>query len=78
MSLEDPDRDGLTPAERRLDQLLEPLRRDPPRAEASLVERTVRTARWQQSVRAPLHAIGQIAGAMAEALRLLLGKGGRS
>ncbi len=63
-----------TPAERRLDEHLG-LLRDAPKAPASLVGHVVRTARWQQSLRAPLLAVAHLAAAATDAIRLLLGAG---
>ena len=65
----------MTPAERKLAGHLTLLQEtpDPP---ASLTERVLRTARWQQSVRSPLLALTHVMGTVADAFRLLLG--GRS
>ncbi len=68
--------DQLSRTEQRLLQLLEPLRTNAPSPAQSLVERTMRSARWQRSVRAPLFAAGQLASAIVDALRILLGPGG--
>jgi hypothetical protein len=62
---------GLSRAEERLLQLLEPLRADPQRPSATLVGRTVRTARWQRHARVPLQFVGHLAGTVLDAVRLL-------
>jgi hypothetical protein len=67
---EDPE---LSPAERRLRGLLEVLAVETPRPDPGLPGRVVRTVRWQRPVRAALGATGQLAGAVADGLALLLG-----
>ena len=59
-------------AERRLAEHLELLRAERPTPGTTLVKRVVRTARWQQAVRAPLRVAGMIAGAIVDGfLRLV-------
>lgn len=65
--------DTLTPAERRLDEHMELLRTDAPVPPAPLVARIVHAARWQAAIRRPLVAIGALAGAVADGVRLLFG-----
>lgn len=63
----------LPAAEQRLGEylvLLRDVRLDTP---DSLTERVVRTAHWQRTVREPLLAIGHIAAAVGDTLRVLLG-----
>jgi hypothetical protein len=55
--------DTLTPAERRVRTLLEPLRDKRMPHGQELVERVGRTARWQRPVRRVLVAIGQAVAA---------------
>ena len=64
--------ESLTPAERRLHEHLL-LLRDTPAAPASLTERVLYTARWQQTLRSPLLAVAHLAAAAADGIRLLLG-----
>lgn len=59
-------------AERRLDEHLEPLRREGPEPGQELAIRVVRTARWQRALRAPLRVIGLLAGAFADGLAGLI------
>lgn len=77
MSGTDPDPDIMTPAERRLLELVGALRGQTPEPGADLGARVVRTARWQHAVRAPLAAIGRLAGTVADGLALIAGAGGR-
>ncbi len=77
MSGTDPEPDVITPAQRRLLELVATLRGETPEPATDLGSRVVRTARWQQAVRAPLAAIGRLAGTVAEGLGLLAGHGGR-
>ncbi len=65
--------DVLSPAERQLDEHLEMLRSDAPVPPAPLVARIVHAARWQRAIRRPLVAVGALAGAVADGVRLLLG-----
>lgn len=69
--------EGGPPAERRLDEHLELLRQGPPEPGRTLRRRTVRTARWQRAIRAPLQIVGLIAGALVDGVAQLLGTGGR-
>lgn len=64
-------------AEGRVADLLALLRSDAPDSEVSLGPHVMRTARWQSSLRPPLRAVGLIAGALADGVRLLLGIGER-
>jgi hypothetical protein len=66
----------LPAAERRLGEHLV-LLRDVPDAPASLTKRVVRAAHWQRVVREPLLAVGHVAAAVGDALRVLLGGGRR-
>jgi hypothetical protein len=63
----------LSPAERRLHEHMELLRTEPPAPPAPLVARIVHAARWQRAIRRPLLAIGALAGAVADGVRLLFG-----
>ena len=63
--------DELSPAERRLGEHMELLRTEPPVPPAPLVARIMHAARWQRAVRRPLVAIGALAGALIDGLRLL-------
>jgi hypothetical protein len=63
----------LSPAERRLDEHMELLRTDAPAPPAPLVARIVHAARWQRAIRRPLVAVGALAGAVLDGVRLLLG-----
>jgi hypothetical protein len=65
--------EALSPAERRLHEHMELLRTEPPVAPAPLVVRIVHAARWQRAIRRPLVAVGALAGAIVDGLRLLLG-----
>jgi len=78
MSAPGPPSDPLTPAEQRLQTHLEVLHdpADEP-GDPSFVPRTVRTARWQRTVRGPLRLAGMLAAAAVEGITLVLG-GGRS
>jgi hypothetical protein len=60
--------DDRSPAERRLGEHLELLRRAPLQPDRSLVARIGRTARWQRVVRAPLRVVGMIAEAVVDGL----------
>lgn len=62
----------LPAAERRLTEYLV-LLHDVPDAPASLSTRVVRAAHWQRVVREPLLALGHVAAAASDALRVLLG-----
>lgn len=65
--------EALNPAERRLDEYLELLRSDAPTPPAPLVGKIVRAARWQRTLRRPLVAVGALAAAVGDGVRLLLG-----
>lgn len=77
MSAAEPPVDPLTPAEQRLRTHLEVLHdpRDEP-DDPSFVPQTVRTAKWQRTVRAPLRLAGLLAAATIEGIVLVVG--GRS
>jgi hypothetical protein len=62
-----------SPAERRLDEHMELLRTDAPVPPAPLVAQIVHAARWQRAIRRPLVAVGALAGAVADGVRLLFG-----
>ncbi len=64
-------------AERGLDKHLELLRERPPEPGRSLARRTVRTARWQSAVRAPLRIAGLVASALFHGVVELLASGRR-
>lgn len=63
----------LSPAEARLVALLELLRLEAPRAEDSLTERVMRTARWQYALRGTLRLLSEIVAALTEGLALVFG-----
>jgi hypothetical protein len=62
----------LPAAERRLSEYLVSLH-DVPDGPAALTPRVVRAAHWQRVVREPLLALGRVAAAAGDALRVLLG-----
>ncbi len=66
-------REALTPAERGLHEHLEVLRLDAPPPPSSMVAQVVRAARWQRAVRRPLLAVGALAAAVLDGVRLLFG-----
>ncbi len=66
--------DPPTPAEARLDQLLKPLRAEPPRPEPGMALAVVRTARWQSAFRGALRAVSQLVVAAAGVARLVVGR----
>ncbi len=71
--------DSASPAERKLEEHLELVRRDRPEGGTQLTRRVVRTARWQRAARTPLQAVGRIAAALVDGLALALGgRRGRS
>lgn len=57
------------PLERRLAALLAELRAGPEPDEA-LIERVIRTARWQHAIRGAVRAVGDLVGAVVDALEL--------
>jgi hypothetical protein len=59
--------------EARLRGYLDELREDPPRPDPGMADRIVQKARWQQSARGPLQAIGLLLATLAEGLSDLLG-----
>ncbi len=65
-------REELTPAEKRLVGLLLLLQAETRRLDASLTSSVMRRVRLQFATRALLHAIGSIAGAVADALAILV------
>ncbi len=65
--------EALSPAERRLHHHLELLKADAPPSPPSMVPKIVRAARWQRVARRPLLAIGALAAALGDGIRLLLG-----
>jgi hypothetical protein len=73
-----PEPDDTSPAIRTLESYLKSLRDDPLRPGVALVPSIVRKARWQQLVRAPLHAAGALFGALAEGVTVLFGPGRHS
>jgi hypothetical protein len=62
----------MSDAERRVVEYVETLGEDVPQPGHALAPRIVRTARWQRGLRAPLHAVGVLAAAVADALARLL------
>ncbi len=68
--------DVATPAEARVRDLLGQLADVPPPPGTALVPRVVRTARWQRVVRGALSAAGNVVGAMAEGLSMLVRRRG--
>ncbi len=65
--------DGLTLAERRLDEHLELLRSDGLHRSPELVDRIVRAARRQRLIRQPLLVVTHFVATFGDGLRLLLG-----
>jgi hypothetical protein len=65
----------LTPAQARLDELLEPLRAEPPAAPAALSPAVLRSARWQGTAREALRAVSHIALAAADVFSAAIGRG---
>jgi hypothetical protein len=65
-----------TPAERRLDELLRPLREDPPRGTPGTALAVVSRARWQRSLRAALHSASRLVAAVGDAIGVALGRRG--
>lgn len=63
-----------TPAQRRVQSLLESLREGAPSAGTALTRRVVSMARWQRPVRHALQIAGRLAGALGDGLRVLLGQ----
>jgi hypothetical protein len=62
----------LSPAEWRLREHLTLLRTGPPEPDPAIVGRIVRRARSQRAVRGPLRAMGHLAAALSDGIRLLL------
>jgi hypothetical protein len=62
------------PGEGRLGLYLAELREDQPTADAALVPRIQRSARWQLAIRGPLEVIGHLSGAFADGIAALLGE----
>jgi hypothetical protein len=73
MTPREPPADDLTPAELGLARHLALLREAPSTGGATLVARVVRAARWQEAVREPLALVGNVAGILADAVKLVLG-----
>jgi hypothetical protein len=71
--------DPATPAERRLVELLRPLREDPPRGTPGTALAVVTRARWQRPLRAALHSASRLVAAVGDAIDVALGhrRGGR-
>ncbi len=65
--------EALSPAERGLNEHLQLLRIDAPLPPAAMVAKIVRSVRWQQALRRPLLAVGALAAAAIEGIRLLFG-----
>jgi hypothetical protein len=68
--------EGLTPAEQRVQTLLEPLREEQSPHGDELTASIARTARWQRPVRRAATAIGQAAAAFGTGIGAL-SRGGR-
>ncbi len=64
-------------AEGRVVELLGLLRSDPPGSEISLRTSVMRRARWQRAIQPSLRALGLVAGALGDGVRLLLATSGR-
>lgn len=60
--------------EQRLAGHLASLRDEPPRPGTALVKHVVRTARWQELLRVPVRAVGNLLGATADGLAMLFGR----
>lgn len=73
MTAHEPPADDLTPAELGLARHLALLQEEPATGGGGLVARVVRAARWQEAVREPLVLVGNVAGILADAVRLVLG-----
>lgn len=73
MTAGEPPADDLTPAELGLARHLALLREAPPPGGSALVSQVIRAARWQEAIREPLVLVGAAAGALADAVRLVLG-----
>jgi hypothetical protein len=73
MTAFEPPADDLTPAELGLTRHLALLQDEPATGGAGLVARVIRAARWQEAVREPLTLVGNVAGILADAVRLVLG-----
>jgi hypothetical protein len=67
---EDPD--ARDPAQARVGQLLVSLRDQPVPTGRALVRTVLRRVRIQRAIAAPLRALGHLAGAVADGLRMLL------
>lgn len=76
MSGTEPDPDIMTPAERRLLDVVAVLRGEGP-DNPMLAPRVIHTARWQRAVRVPLAAMGRLAGTVADGFGLLAGIGNK-
>ncbi len=68
--------DELSPAEQRLSEHLALLRDSPPMPAADMIDRIVRSARWQAAIRDPLVLAGAVAAALGDGIRMLLGASG--
>jgi hypothetical protein len=69
----------LSPVEWRLREHLTLLRAGSPVSDPAMVARIVRRARSQRAIRGPLRALGHLAAALGDGVRLLLAsRGGRS
>jgi hypothetical protein len=73
MSAEPPDVTEDGPANRRLQQLLVELRIDGPTPPELLVDRVVRSARWERGVRHTGHSLGTFGSTFLEGMGILLG-----
>ena len=65
-----------SPAERRLAELLRPLREDPPRGTPGTALAVVSRAKWQRSLRVALHSASRLVAAVGDAIGLALGRRG--
>ncbi len=69
--------DEPTVAERALATHMELLRASPPSPGPGIVARIVHTARWQRALRRPVLALGAVAAAALDAIRILFSPRGR-
>jgi hypothetical protein len=67
-------RDPLSPAERRLGEHLALLRDVSESPPPTLTRRIVHAARWQRTLREPIVAIANLAAAVGEGIRMLIGR----
>jgi hypothetical protein len=68
---------ATSPAQRRLDEHLELLRRDDAGNHEQLVHHIAQRARWQRALRAPIQLAAAIVASVSDGLRSLLSGGKR-